>query len=97
MKRLWMIPALAITTIAVGTKSASAAYCGAISYQNCGGCSEGAASEGAVAVDSSVVDGSAPAAGGSYTVMRTVQETVYEQQEVTRYRSRNVLRRPSDQ
>jgi hypothetical protein len=74
MKRLWMIPAFAIIALASGSKTASAAYCGAISYQGCCGggvvtegaasggvVSEGAVVEGAV-VEGAVVDGAASGA-----------------------------------
>ncbi len=33
MKRLWLLPAVAIMSIVSGANSASAAYCGAISYR----------------------------------------------------------------
>ncbi len=85
MKRLWLLPALTIIAVVSGAKTASAAYCGAISYEGCGGC------EGSV-VDGGIVDGEGAGENGSagtYTVMRTVREVVYDRVEETRYRTRN--------
>ncbi len=80
-------------SIVAGANTASAAYCGAISYEGCGGCGNtvvdgGVVADGAVA-DGAIVDGGSAVAGGSYTVMRTVRETVYDQVQETRYRTRN--------
>ena len=66
--------------IMVAANSASAAYCGAISYEGC--CGSGGTTDGDEAT-------TAPVAGGTYTCMRTVRETVYDQVEETRYRKRN--------
>ena len=80
MNRLWIIPAIMISAIVAGTNSASAAYCGAISYEGCCGC-------GGTADGNEV--SATPVAGGTYTCMRTVRETVYDRVEETRYRTRN--------
>ena len=80
MNRLWIIPAIMISAIVAGTNSASAAYCGAISYEGCCGCGVTAGGD---------EESATPVAGGTYTCMRTVRETVYDKIEETRYRTRN--------
>ena len=67
MKRLWLLPALAIIAIVSGAQSARAAYCGAISYQGCSSCGDSVVSGGVVvdggAAAGAVVEGAAPASG----------------------------------
>ena len=115
MKRLWYLPALAIALFALQAESATAAYCGAISYQGCGGCASAAVSSGCgggvvthgapmvssgaiapgIVSDGAIINngaaiGAAPAVGGgTYTVMRSVQETDYDQVQETKYRTKN--------
>jgi hypothetical protein len=83
MIRLGILLTVAICWIAAGANSASAAYGGAISYRNCGGC-------GNQAVDGGTIEGT-PVAGGTYTVMRTVREVVYDQVQQTCHRERNEI------
>ena len=73
MRRLWLLPAVAIVAIVSGAQSADAAYCGAISYQGCSNCGEtvvsgGAVADGGAAAGAVVADGGASAGAGSYTV-----------------------------
>ena len=69
MKRLWILPAVAICTIVAGAHTASAAYCGAISYEGCGGCGDVG---GGVAVDGGAVAGGEAVAVAPVAVTRGV-------------------------
>lgn len=74
MRRLFIVPVLVALLAAMSGRVATAAYCGAVSYDNCGGCAEGS---GEVAATHTVMK----------TVRKTVYEQRTEQRTRTEYQT----------